>query len=246
MKIRIAITDCRISDEMIRKLQIHGFRVITLPPYSKLSDAVASHTDMLIHRLGDEYISYADYCEEASYIFTDISLLLSKSGARLSFCADEVSSDYPNDCRLNALRMGNKLFLKTDSASEYLLSAAKRAGLDIVHTNQGYPACTVLKLNDSAAITADHGMAKILSKHGIDVTVIENTGIELPPHEYGFIGGAGAVYDGALYFFGNPELHTSYDKISAAAENANLKIVPLAKTPLRDLGGILFADGNID
>lgn len=246
MKVKIAIIDSRATEEMIRRLTLHGFHVITLPPYSKLSEAVASHTDMLIHRIGDEYISYADYCEEASYVFSDISLLLTRAGAKLSFTADEVEKKYPHDCRLNALKMGKKFFCRTDSVSEYLLSKAKDTELDIVHTNQGYPACTVLKLTNSDAITADRGMARILEKHGIRVTLIENGGISLPPHEYGFIGGAGGVFEDKLYFFGNPELHPNGNLIISAAEASNLKTVSLSDSPLVDLGGILFAEGNID
>ena len=246
MKIKIAITDSRISTEEERKLTLAGFKVITLPPFSKLSEPVASHTDMLIHKIGAEYISYADYCEEASYVFSDLSFLTMPAGAKFSLTADEVSEKYPNDCKLNALRLGNKLFLKADSASEYLICAAERAGIEIVSTNQGYPACTVLKLNDSAVITADQGMAKILTEHSIRVTTIQNGAIELHPYEYGFIGGAGGVCDGVLYFFGNPEHHPDADKILTAAKNEGLRIVALSNGPLRDLGGILFVEGDIN
>lgn len=245
MKVKIAIIDSRATDEIVRRLTLYGFQVITLPPFSKLSPAVASHTDMLIHRIGNEYISYAEYCDEASYVFTDISLALTKAGAKLSFTDDEVKAEYPNDCRLNALRMGNKLFCRTDSASDYLLKAARSTGLEIVHTNQGYPACTVLKLSESDAVTADRGMAKILGQHGIRVTLIDNGGISLPPHEYGFIGGAGSVFDGKLYLLGNLSLHKNAEKIIAAAEMAGLEVVSLSSAPLVDLGGILFSEGCI-
>ena len=246
MKVKLAIIDTRAPSDVQRRLELLGFRVITLPPYSKLSPAVASHTDMLIHRIGNEYISYADYCEEASYVFTDISLAVSKTGAKLSFTADEVSSEYPRDCRLNALRMGDKLFCRVDSASEYLLDAARSAGLEIVNTKQGYPACTVLKLTENDAITADRGMAKLLGHHGIRVTLIDDGDISLPPHEYGFIGGAAEAYDGALYFLGDPKFHKNADAILSAAKNAGLKVISLSDTPLTDLGGILFAEGCID
>ena len=127
MKIKIAIVDSRIGETMERALTLRGFRVITLPRFSRLSEAVSSHTDMLICRIGEEYISYADYCDEAAYVFTDLSVLLAPSGAKFSFTSDEVSADYPNDCRLNALMMGDKLFCRTDSESEYLLKRAEAA-----------------------------------------------------------------------------------------------------------------------
>lgn len=240
MKMKIAIVDSRISPEAERKLLILGYRVITLPPFSRLSEAVASHTDMLITRLGNEFISYADYCEEASYVFSDLTLMTVGAGVRFTFTADDVAPDYPHDVGLNALKMGNKLFCRVESASETLLTSAKRQGIEIIDVKQGYPACTVLKLNDSAAITSDRGMADILKKHGIRVTLIEQGDISLPPYEYGFIGGAGEVEDGKLYFFGDPKTHRDGEKIIAAAESESLRVVPLSSGKLQDLGGILF------
>ena len=245
MKIKIAIVDARIDAAMERALMLRGFRIITLPPFSRLSEAVASHTDMLICHIGNEYISYADYCEEASYVFTDLSQLIAKDGAKLSFTADEISPEYPNDCRLNALLMGDKLFCRRETASLYMLERAVAAGYTIIPTKQGYPACTVLKLNDDSAITADRGMAKILTEHGIRVTLIENGGIDLPPHEYGFIGGSGGVHDGTLYLFGSLDSHPSAEVIRRAAESEGLRIVCLSDTTLCDLGGIIFAEANI-
>ena len=246
MKIKIAITDSRIDAEAERRLTLLGYRVLTLPPYSKLSAPVASHPDMLIKRIGNELFTSADYCEEASYVFSDLSLLSVGTGTRFTFTADEFAPTYPSDVRFNALEMGNKLFCRVKSASESMLRAAEKHGLEIVNVNQGYPACTVLKLSDTAAITADAGMAQILEKHGIRVTLIANGGISLPPYEYGFIGGAGAVDGECLYFFGNPKLHTDADKILEAASKEGLRVVPLSSLGLCDLGGIIFTEGNIN
>ena len=244
--IKIAITDSRIDHESERRLMLHSYRVITLPPFSRLSQAVASHPDMLIRRIGNEYISYADYCEEASYVFSDLSLMTVGTGAKFSFTADEVTPEYPGDVGLNALEIGGKLFCRTKSASETMLRSAERKGLKIVNVNQGYPACTVLKLSEEAAITADKGMAKILTDHGIRVTLIEQGGISLPPHEYGFIGGCAEVDGDKIFFFGDPSLHPSADKIISAIKKEGLEIVALSSLGLCDLGGILFAEGNIN
>ena len=246
MKIKIAIVDERIGHEAERTLMLHGYRVLTLPPFSGLSEAVSSHPDMLIKQICNEYISYADYCEEASYVFSDLTLLCRGSGIKFTFTADKVAPTYPSDVGLNALTMGNKLFCRIDSASELLLRSAEAHGLEIVNVKQGYPACTVLKLNEEAAITSDKGMAKTLSEHGIRLTLIEAGDISLPPHEYGFIGGAGEVEGDKLFFFGNPELHRDGDKILEAARREGLRTVPLCSGTLRDLGGIVFAEGDIN
>ena len=246
MKIQVAILDSRIAPEEERLLTLRGFRVITLPAFSRLSEAVASHPDMLIAKVGNEYVSYADYSEEASYVFSDLSLLLHGTGARFHLTSDEVGAEYPRDVGLNALLMGNKLFCRVASASKALIEQAKAHGLKIIDVKQGYPACTVLKLSDKAAITADCGMAKALTKEGIHVTLIDEGHITLPPYEHGFIGGAGEVCRNQLYFFGDPSTHPDFKKIKAAAESEGLTIVPLSNGTLRDLGGIIFTEGNID
>lgn len=244
MKNKIVIADSRILPEEERKLMLLGYRVLTLPPFSRLSEAVASHPDMLLFGIGKEYVSYADYCEEASYVFSDLSLMLRGTGIRLTFTADEVGAVYPNDVGLNALRLGSKLFCRVASASEALLRIAESNGLEIVDVKQGYPACTVLKISESAVITSDKGMAAILEKHGIRVTLIKPGDISLPPHEYGFIGGAGEVLGDKLLFFGNPKTHTNADEIIAAAESEGLTVVALSEGKLRDLGGMCVI--NID
>ena len=246
MKIKIAITDSRIDKKSEKKLTLLGYRVLALPPFSKLSESVASHPDMLIKRIKNEYISYADYCEEASYVFSDLSLMCVGTDARFTFTADEAAPSYPCDVGLNALEIGGKLFCREASASKTMLRLAHEAGLEIVNVNQGYPACTVLKLNEKSAITADAGMAKILTKHGIRVTLIRQGSISLPPHDYGFIGGAAEAFDDKLFFFGDPSTHPDGEKIIAAANAEGLSVIPLTDGILRDLGGIIFAEYNID
>lgn len=246
MKVKIAIVDSRITPDAERRLMSEGYRVVTLPPFSRLSEAVASHPDMLIARLGNEYISYADYSEEASYVFSDLSLLLRGTGARFTLTSDEVFPSYPRDVGLNALLMGKKLFCRRASASESLVLRAQALGIEVVDTKQGYPACTVLKLSDTAAITADRGMARVLGENGIRVTLIGEGHISLPPYEYGFIGGAGEAHEGKLYLFGDPTTHPDGEIIVSSAESEGLRVVPLSSGVLTDLGGIIFAEGNVD
>ena len=107
---KIAVVDSRITPDAERRLTLLGYHVITLPPFSRLSEAVASHADMLLVKIGNELISYADYSEEASYVFSDISLMMRGTGTRFTFTADEVKKEYPADVGLNALKMGGKLF----------------------------------------------------------------------------------------------------------------------------------------
>ena len=122
--------------------------------------------------------------------------------------------------------------------SSKIKEMADRLGYEICHTNQGYPACSVLAFGNNA-ITADRGLARVLEQKGIDVTLIESGGISLPPHEYGFIGGASGVVGKRVYFFGNILSHPNGQLIVSRISEAGFTPVSLSDEPLGDFGGII-------
>lgn len=224
---------------MERALLLRGFYPIKLPRHPKISSAVGAHADGLIFKLGNNLITTADYCDAAPYVFSDLRERC--PNIKITFTADEPSSIYPYDAPMNAKVIGKYLFAKADTVSPSVIALAEEHGLTVCQTKQGYPACTTLSIGDDA-LTADLGMAKAMKKCGIGVTLIENGGIALPPHEFGFIGGACGVYEGAVYFFGDVDSHPSADIIKAfCAEHAH-EIVCLSDEALVDLGGMIFAD----
>ena len=124
------------------------------------------------------------------------------------------------------------------SVSQKIKEMADRLGYEICHTNQGYPACTVLAFGNNA-ITADKGVARLMESEGIKVTLIGNGGISLPPHEYGFIGGASGVVGDKVYFFGDLLSHPDGQLIGDKLREAGFTPISLSDEPLRDLGGII-------
>lgn len=237
--IKVAIVDRRIPPACERGLLLRGFRVITLPPSDKLGEAVASHTDMLIARLGGELITSAQYCECALPVLSEI---YDTTRMKIHFADEVFGSEYPNDAIFNILVMGRRIYAREKSMSPYLKAQAIRLGYEIRNVSQGYPACTVLKLSDSAAITADLGMARALEADGIRVYRICEGGISLPPYKYGFIGGSGGVCDGSVYFFGDMSGHPDWSVIKSAIECEGLVPCMLCGGEPRDLGGVIFAD----
>ncbi len=231
------IVDQRISKECERSLLKEGFFIIKLPADRDLGQAVESHPDTVMFYANGEIITTADYCEQAAYIFSDMREYC--PNVKISFTADTRGSKYPLDCLMNALLIGRRIFCKTDTVSSAILDLAKRNGYEICHVNQGYPACTVLAFGNSA-ITADNGMARSLMEYGIKVTLISQGHISLPPHEYGFIGGAGGVSENKVYFFGDINRHPNSEIICKAIRDEGFSPVSLSKEPLSDLGGIIF------
>ena len=239
----VAIVGEGISEEAKRRLFQEGFEPIVFPKYSRLPKPMENHIDMLLFRLCDRVISFGDYCDVASYAFTDLCERLPQ-GTKMLFVDEVPGSEYPYDAILNMLQIGKRLYAKSDTASKSILELAQNLGLDIRHTKQGYPACTVLKLNGEAVITADRGLAKLLKEDGIRVTLIEDGGINLSPYPYGFIGGSAGVFERRVYFNGEIDLHPSAKEIREAIEREGMEIVCLSKDKLRDIGGILLMESR--
>lgn len=222
--------------ECERNLIKEGFFLLKLPADPSLGEAVASHPDTVLFHSGNEIITTEDYCDVAAYIFSDIRHY--RPDVRIGFTSDVRSDRYPDDAILNALVIGERIFCKSDSISEAIKDHAARNRLEIVHTKQGYPACSVLHFGNSA-ITADRGLGELLKKNGIKVTLISQGGISLPPYDYGFIGGASGVVGEKVYFFGDLNTHPDGRIIRKTIEEEGFTAVSLCDGMLRDLGGFI-------
>ncbi len=240
---KIAIVDCRMDAKTKKQLLLEGFYILETVPSEKLSAALASHPDMLMFKDCDTLITSGEYGEAASCFFEDLSRY--KRGLHMQFTDDIPAEKYPFDALFNALVIGGKIFLKIDSASKAITDYAIRRGLKIINVKQGYPACTVLPLGENAAITADRGMARVMTENGIRVTLIDEGHISLPPYEYGFIGGAAGVFHDKVYFIGDYKTHPSYELIKRACLAEGLTPISLSAHPLCDLGRILFFEDNV-
>ena len=231
---RIVLVDERISERIERSLLKAGLQPIRLPKDPCLGEAVRSHPDTLLFHHGGQIITTADYCDGAAYIFSDIREYCPE--VKISFTADRRGPKYPLDCSMNALVIGDNIFCNTRTVSEGIKEYAESAGLQLVHTNQGYPACVTLAFG-GLAITSDEGMAYTLRERGVETLLISQGHISLPPHEYGFIGGASLVYDNKVCFFGNPDLHPDAERIKAFIKSAGFDAVSLSDEKLTDFGG---------
>lgn len=234
MKQTIALTDARIDEEAASRLSAEGFCVFRLPAIDRLEPAIASHTDILTFKLRDKIFFSREYFEK--HLLDNCPL----DSAKIIITDECQGGGYPKNAIFNGLLMGNKLFCKSDTFSGEILDCVKNHSIDVIHVNQGYPACTVLKISESAVITADLGMEKALVNEGISVLRIDNGDIMLPPYEYGFIGGAGAVFNDTVYFFGDITTHRNAEIILDFIKANGKKALSLSKGPLRDLGGIVF------
>ena len=235
---KAVICDGRISPAMERGLLKHGYFVIKLPAHTALPKAISAHPDTLIFNLGDTYVSSCEYGELAAYIFSDIREFSSQ--AKLFFVDENMGDKYPSDAIFNAVSFGKYLIANEKTISKKVLEIAKKQGLIIKNVNQGYPNCSILKLNEENAITADEGIYRALCEINVNTLLIEPGSISLPPYSYGFIGGASGVDDDKVFFLGDLNSHPNKEKMQDFINDLGMKIISLSDESLTDLGGLMF------
>jgi hypothetical protein len=201
---------------------------------------------MLVFRDGKTLIAPRDYLERNPQIRKKLRSL---NGYTLIESDEDCGDKYPSDAKFNAAVIGNNLLAKVDTVARDIISHAEARDLNVIHTKQGYPACTVLIPDGKHVITADGGAARLLSEAGIDVLKIRDSeAIKLPPYSFGFIGGAAGVFEKTVYFVGNLLSHPDGEKILTYINSIGFEAVSLAPALdfLLDVGGLTFIDDGAD
>lgn len=238
---KYVLADERLPQSAEDALAKAGYSVIRLPASKALPAPLASHTDMLAFVSEHHVVTSEKYREANAALFDRLEKTLPYKV--FIYDSTDHSPSYPNDAIFNALKIGDRLFCKTDTVSREILNLAKSEGWRIIHVNQGYPACVTLPLGNEAAISSDKGMTAAMRAEGIRVYEINNSGaISLPPYEYGFIGGAAGEAEGTVYFIGDIDAHPDASTVKEALEDARYGYVslPTGTRGLLDLGRLIF------
>ena len=215
---------------VLASLETAGYTPVVLPSYRKLPEPVSSHPDMLIYRLrSGALLTYKSYYEANRSLFGRLNC---------EIITEDIPPEkiYPHDISLNALRLGNTVYGRTDALSPYILRDADHT----VFVRQGYARCSVCVVDRGAIITADRSIASAVGASGAEVTFIESGSILLEGYGCGFIGGASGLFEGGVAFTGDPMTHPSGKKITAAIGSRGMSILNLGEGILRDCGGLLF------
>lgn len=216
-----------VSRKCLVSLSEMGYETVLLPPFSRLQRGVSAHIDMLVFYFGGDLITHVDYYKENKSLFDGL-------GVNVITTDEEISPDYPNDILFNAVLTEDRiLYAKSNHTSQKI----KQLANEIVDVKQGYTACSTCKASGNAFITSDEGLHKIYSRNGIDSLLVEKEGIELPGYSCGFIGGASAVFDEYVCFFGSLDGYKDGEKIKKFIEKYGKKAIELSDEKLMDIGG---------
>ena len=206
-----------------RKIRIIGLEYNLLPEY------LSGHADMQLFHFGNNIIFKNEI--PAGESFLDF---------RTEIIPEVLKSEYPGDCPLNCVRIGNKLICNTKTVSKSILDLAEESGITIIDVKQGYTKCSVCILNENAIITDDESVYKSAQNFFDDTLLISKGSIRLQTKEYGFIGGVtGKLDENVLAFNGRIESHTDHNKIFDILDKYNIIADELLDEPLEDIGSII-------
>lgn len=208
--------------------------VIVKPNYS-LSGSLSQHPDCLIFVLSDELI-ITDINN-----FDNIVNLLTTYKINCNVRIERISSPYPEDVRLNCRVIGKKILCNKKYVSSIILEYAQKENIRIIDTNQGYSACSTIRVGTNALITDDISVYKTCVNNNIDVLLIKKGSIKLDGYDYGFIGGTcGYIAKDLIAFTGKLSSHSDGNKIVNFLYKYGIHYIELCNDgPLIDVGGII-------
>jgi len=220
------------AKEIGTALSAIGIQAIACPSNLLVDERLKSHIDLSLFHLGENRFVISSYISQ-SY-FSD---KLENIGAKIIVSDSKLKPDYPYDASLCALSVGEELFHNLKYSDKMLIdnSCCKK-----IHVNQGYAKCAVCLLSNTAAITADAGLAKAMKNEGIDVLEISSEGIELKGYNEGFIGGASLkISRDKLAFTGNLNNHPNKTDIYEFLKLHKICPVFLTDKPVFDVGSVI-------
>ena len=221
----IAIIDARSPRQAIETLA-RRFTVIPFLSENCTYEAVAGHPDIFIMQ-GDETILAPNTPVSVQKKLHDFQIGDTTVGK-------ELKDSTPYNCVIT-----NKFIIHKHGFTD---SAVLRynAGKNFISVPQAYTRCNLMEIAKNTFITSDRGIYETLRKHNLECLPVSPKGIQLPPYQYGFIGGCMGKFGDTVYINGSLSTHSEGDKIRSFIQKHSLQIKELHQGKLYDGGGILF------
>ena len=218
----------------IADAHIEGARVITPPSIDVLVPSMRRHADLGIVIVSEKKAvcppETCAYYKEA----------LDGYGFEIKEGKSSIGSNYPKDSAYNVGIVGKKCFFNKDVCDEYLYEILISEGYEIIEVKQGYAKCSICPVDENSFITGDTRIARKGEEQGMDVLLIENDGIILPPYENGFWGGCcGLGGNNTLLVNGDIDKIPAGSKIREFLDRKNIKIKQIKEGEIVDIGTII-------
>lgn len=220
----VSSDDNRITNGLNRM----GIKTVPVINNPQLDAPVSCHADCAAFRIGNLIFAERENAD-----------VLVKTGLDI-IAVDNISSPYPNDVKLNAKLFGKKILCNAKYVSEKISVFAQQNGYTLLHCNQGYAACSTVKLNDSTAITDDETVFNALTQSGIECLLVSKGSVNLKSYDYGFIGGCcGMIDKNTIAFAGSLDSHSDAESIRNFLISKSIDIIELFEGKLVDFGGFV-------
>lgn len=226
------IIDCNNKD-IVDGFKRNDIACIPVTPSDELFSQMSCHTDCLI------YVHSNNIFVDLSNYKNIVNILTSEDKYNIVLLDNRVTAPYPEDIKLNIKVFGKYVLCNSRFISENLKRYFIDIGFNLLNCNQGYAACSTLKINDCSAITDDESIYRTLISAGIDCLHIRKGSILLKGYDYGFIGGASGVIDNTVYFFGDIKYHPDCNRIINFIKMHGADYINLFDGPLVDIGSFV-------
>ena len=220
--------------KLVFELKKQGISVLEIPYNTLLPAPVCGHADLSAYYCGNGRLIVSPT------IFRKLEREPLLAGIELIEAEFTPGNEYPADIALNACRIDQRIFCRSDMTDPAVLADARKSGLNLIHISQGYARCSICIVDKSHIITSDRGVAAAAATHGIDVLCISPGFFRLPGYDYGFIGGSSfKLGPNKLAFTGYLSGHPDEKRIMKYLEKLNMEPVFLCNEPGFDIGSAI-------
>ena len=231
---RIAIISPDTPGDIRENLSVMDMEPCPIPKTGLVLPSIAGHPDiqMFVH-------------DNRVFCHPDLPVSFIKRiewYAEITVCPTRLSPAYPEDIAYNVACTGSCAFHRRRHIDPVILAYLEKRGIMLIEVRQGYAGCSTLVLGTDAIITADASIHTAATARGITSLLIRPGFIDLPGHDYGFIGGASGIAGNRILFTGDLSHHPDFQIIKNFIEGREKKIVPLSRNRPVDLGTIFVLD----
>lgn len=226
----LIIHDVRLPESLIQTLN-HLGSCIAFNSKGITYEAIAGHPDIFFCWIKDTLVVAPNTLEEYMQGLKEYKITY-----KIGFTP--VGEQKYNSTAYNAVVTDNYIIHNRNYTDKSILE--QQGNRKYIHVNQAYTRCSLLPLGKDSFLTSDQGIAKTLSKYGLNSCCVSPKGILLQGYKNGFIGGCMGVYGNKVLVCGHLDYHLEGEKIRAFLHGLGYEIIELYKGPLIDGGSLLI------
>ena len=229
-----AIIDARTPQKAIETLQTYA-EVFLFRSQDITYGAISCHPDIFLFQ-GSEHLIIAPNTPH------DCLSFISSRNIPFVFGTSIIGKELTNSTNYNCIETEKHFFHKQGFTDNLILKSISKP---FIALPQAYTRCSMIAISESAFITSDRGIEKVLKHQGFDVLYINPSCIVLPPYKNGFIGGCMGLWNNTLFIIGSLQTIENTEEVKEFILQRNIGIVELYDGPLFDGGGIFFCTKEI-